>query len=271
MSELRRLMGVDPQTPVRPRTSVPVTETEAVVPAAPADSLTLSEDQRLEAGIQRLEKLADELEAKGDRRYLFPRVYMHQLRGFQADVRKPGQYQDPLYMTKLVRLFLDRYFVAFDAYNAGDKDKVPEPWRKSFDEAAKGKSAPLTDLMLGMTAHMTHDLPLALADTHSSAAQKRDYLKFNDVLESNIDVVQSLVDQATPGAKGTIAGLFDKLLGPVDEYFTSKLLKSWRETAWKDAQALQAGEPKAYEKILKRSHQRVSLAGGVAWIGSKSR
>lgn len=242
----------------------------ATQPAPAADRLALSEAQRLEAGIQRLDRLASELEAKGDRRALFPRVYLIQLRGFQEDVKTPGRYQDPAYMTRLVRVFLDRYFVAYDAYVSGDKANTPAPWRKAFDAAAVGQVQPAKDLMLAMTAHIAHDLPLAVVDAASEARHKADYVRFNEVLTANIDEVQALLEKASPTGR-TVAGLADKLMGRVDEFFAGKLMVSWRNTAWKDAEALKAGKAGAYEEVLSRANWRVRLTGPVTAIASRAR
>ena len=251
----------------RPRAAAPQVKA-AVMPSIAADQLVLSEAQRLDAGIRRLDRLATELEAKGDRRALFPRVYLLQLRGFVEDLKTPGRYEDPAYMTHLVRVFLDRYFVAYDAYASGDRANTPEPWRRAFDEAARGPARPARDLMLAMTAHIAHDLPLAIVDAGSTPRNQADYLKFNQVLASKIDDVQALLEEATPGGRGSLAGLADRWLYRVDEIAAGKLMVQWRDTAWEDARALQAGKPGAYEAILSRAHWRVTLTGPATTMGS---
>lgn len=268
MSALQKLVA-SPR-PVLPRLR-PAAAVAAPTPSTPAaDRLELSEAQRLEAGIQRLDRLASELEARGDRRALFPRVYMLQLRGFQADVKTPGRYQDPAYMTHLVRVFLDRYFVAYDAYAKGDRAHTPEPWRKAFDAAAQGKAKPAADLMLAMTAHIAHDLPLAIVDAKSTEKNRADYTRFNEVLLSNIDDVQALLEQAAPNGKWTLAGIADKVSGRIDEKMAGKLMAKWRDTAWKDAEKLQAEQPGAYDGVVSRATWRVRLTGPITKIASWS-
>lgn len=260
------MITIQPTAP-RLRPVVAAKTTPSARPAAKPDAAPLSWlDTRTPApatlaeGLKRLSTLADRLNASGDRRAVFASTYLIQIQAFAADVGKPGSYQNPAWMEKMVLDFLQRYLDAFDAYERQDFAHVPAAWKVAFDRAVAADGPVMGDLLLAMNAHINHDLPITLAATQAGASVKADYLRFNDVLEANIGGVQDLV--ANRFLKpGSLAAKGDRLLGPIDEAATDMTIRRWRDAAWTNGlKALHDGE-KAYPAIRRRADWRANVLG----------
>lgn len=101
----------------------------------------------------------------------------------------------------------------------------------------------LQQVLLGINAHINHDLPLALADVLDDweglaeeirTNRHEDHEAVNDVIIASIDLVQgSVVNEVMP-----ILGVLDTLLGRLDEAVFTATVRSWREHAWDEAQQL---------------------------------
>lgn len=66
------------------------------------------------------------------------------------------------YLNHLDALFARQYFDAFDAWRAGRRSAVPQAWRIAFEAADRREVAGIGDMLLGMNAHISRDLPFAL-------------------------------------------------------------------------------------------------------------
>ena len=73
------------------------------------------------------------------------------------------RYAEPAYASHLDAVFASLYFHAVDAWRAGDRDSVPRAWRMAFSAAEHRRVSTLGDMLLGMNAHISRDLPYALA------------------------------------------------------------------------------------------------------------
>jgi hypothetical protein len=163
-------------------------------------------------------------------------------------------------MKKMVLDFLQRYLDAFDAYERKDLAKVPAPWKAAFDRAVAGNGPVVGDLLLAMNAHINHDLPLTLAATGATQANRADYLRFNEVLFANIDGVQNLVAERFL-KPGNLAARGDRLAGSLDESATQLTIGRWRNAAWTHGQEVIAQGKAAYPAILRRAGWRATAIG----------
>jgi hypothetical protein len=116
-------------------------------------------------------------------------------------------------------------------------------WREALDACADPMCHPLQALMLGINAHINHDLALALVDvlddwpTLDEAGRQRrreDHERVNTIIDDTTDEVQKdVVGRWSPAAEG-----LDLLLGPLDEWAFGALAESWRSRVWADAMDL---------------------------------
>lgn len=237
--------------------SAPLRPTAEPAKAAPTatDRLTLQgrAPATLAQAAERLEKMAHELSARGDRRGLFASVYAVQVRAMEQELAVPGRYTNPDWMRRMSLDFAQRYFDAFEAYERGDRAAVPTSWQRAFDHAQKAQGPAVNDLMLSMNAHINHDLPLSVAATQGKGPQKADFLRFNDALKASVDDVQTLFTTQHLKTADSVAAKLDRAVGPLDEWGTGQLIAAWRSRAWRNAQALQGEGTGAYAAITRRA------------------
>ena len=154
-----------------------------------------------------------------------------------------GEFYDSTWVRTLLRHFAAYYFSALEAYER-DQRTAPPTWRIAFDTAQNPSALVFQHLLLGVNAHITYDLVLAMVDVLTpewaslSEGERElryaDYTHVNDVIGRTVDAVQDdIVSRAMPAM-----GVVDKMLGPVDEWMTSRLIAHWRDHVWKEATRL---------------------------------
>jgi hypothetical protein len=178
-------------------------------------------------------------ESSGDSKALFLNCYMRMTRNMVAAIGN-DQFDDPEWVTRLLRHFANYYFVALSAWE-NDPSSAPAVWRLAHDAAANPHVTPIQKLLLGVNAHINYDLVLTLDDLLKSewdvmtdsarASRYADHCRVNRVIGQSIDAVQDeILEPAMPSMS-----LVDLFMGPLDEFLISKLITRWRETVWQNA------------------------------------
>ncbi|MDF1737695.1 MAG: DUF5995 family protein [Verrucomicrobiales bacterium] len=89
--------------------------------------------------------------------------------------------------------FAEFYRLALFHFECGDHDHVPGSWITSFQISGAGKHTFMEDLLLGINAHLNHDLPFALLRSHQSFHPEwghRDYEKIGNAITFAIPVIR---------------------------------------------------------------------------------
>ncbi|WP_277554004.1 DUF5995 family protein [Halobaculum limi] len=194
----------------------------------------------------------------GDRRAVFLTVYgtvtSRVRRGLASD-----RFADPEWVGAYLTAFANRYRTALSAYECGERDRVPRAWRLAFDAALAGDTLVTQDALLGINAHVVHDLALALVDVgvHPKPARRADHDAVNAILAELVDVEQDLL--AARYAPG-LADL-DEAGGRIDEAAAFLTLAEGRDWAWHCAVALADGGPLA-RRTVRWLLDRVSAGAG---------
>jgi hypothetical protein len=181
------------------------------------------------AVLERMDGHLDRFDAAEDYRAVFCRAYRHTtLRVGEAIGR--GEFLDAAWMTRLDVRFADYYFDALDAW---ERHLVPpEPWVVCFEEAELQRSSVVQDLILGMNAHLNHDLVLAIVDVlgpdDDLAQRRRDHDHINTVLARIVDEVQ---DEIT-SRYSLLARLLDVAFWRFDEIAATRVITYARDHAW---------------------------------------
>ena len=102
------------------------------------------------------------LAARCDHLAPFALMYLNVSQEVRAGVRV-ARYHSPAYVANLDATFATLYFHAIDSWRAGRRDAVPRAWRIAFAAAGRRSVSALGDMLLGMNAHISRDLPYALA------------------------------------------------------------------------------------------------------------
>lgn len=108
-----------------------------------------------------------------------------------------GRFDDPDRMVRFVDRFAGYYVDALTAHRTGGP--VPACWRASWDVAGDGRLLVVQHLLLGMNAHINHDLPqavVAVADAGGDLGSVRaDFEAINDVLADSYDDTVKRLDR----------------------------------------------------------------------------
>jgi hypothetical protein len=191
--------------------------------------------QTIAAIADELERLAGGFERARDPRCVFARAYARLTRVLAAAVPDAG-FADPQWITELALVFAEYYLRALREHDAGTLAKGA--WATVFAASERGRTSVLEELVLGMTAHIVNDLPLALCDVGLTApnGQSRvfDYHLLNDVLGGAIEEVQAEVSRRYD----PVLHVLDHLFEDYDEILTNYGLRISRAAAWYNAHRL---------------------------------
>ncbi|MEO6792069.1 MAG: DUF5995 family protein [Ornithinibacter sp.] len=193
----------------------------------------------------RLATLSHGWERSGDRRAIFAQCYLI----MTARVREAiaaGEFVDGVWVTRLLDRFADYYFDAIDAHAIPDAPvPCPPVWVRAFDACTDPGCHPLRALLLGINAHINHDLALAIVDVLQDWAdlddvaretRRADHEHVNTIIEATTDEVQR--DVVARWAPGT--AILDLVLGPLDEWVFGVAVESFRGNVWVDAMTVMA-------------------------------
>jgi len=139
-------------------------------------------------------------------------------------------------LNHLDAIFASLYFDAIDAWQADRVGDVPEAWRIAFQAARDKRVFGIGDMLLGMNAHISRDLPVALAAVQEAGrtVEKSDFDRVNALLER---VQGPMLAEAARRFDPTIAAFSLPFLD-VDDSTVGRLLAAWREEAWLNAERL---------------------------------
>jgi hypothetical protein len=175
--------------------------------------------------------------ARCDHRAVFSIAYERISRSIRDRLRDHTTFRYRHWFISVVQAFSDEYFATQRRYDAGKP--VPGAWRIYYDETARGNDNAGQDLLLASNAHTNHDLPYAYASagllTRNGTSRKHDHDAVNEV---NAGVFKGLA--------GFYAAHYDALFNtlnqtePLDELSALQVVQLWRETAWRQAEALVA-------------------------------
>ena len=210
-----------------------------------------------EVAAERVTKLAYELEpyhvryeAERDSRAVFAYTYANithklaeWLRDPEADVDSPGWVAD------LAVSFGEHYITAMDAIDEWERthdadeaaretlyETVPRPWGDVYLAITPRRSTVLEDLIFGMGAHITYDLPKALVQVGTDPDRLGDYHRMNAVLASRTTAIK----HAVTDRYNRVLGYLDRVVGQTDEVFTNYWIRVGRSVAWYNAMRLQS-------------------------------
>ncbi|HEU0336369.1 MAG TPA: DUF5995 family protein [Gaiellaceae bacterium] len=149
-----------------------------------------------------------------------------------------GFFTDRASLAHLDAVFADLYFRAYDAWHAGRRDAVPAAWRIAFEAADGRRVSGIGDLLLGMNAHISRDLPFALAAIAEAGPStgEHDFELVDDLLAG---IQGQVLDEAARRFDGTIDDFSIPELD-VDDATVAQLIASWRHEAWLNGERLAA-------------------------------
>jgi hypothetical protein len=223
---------------------------------APNHEYTLD---RMQAQLQKWEQATD-------RRTIFLSCYVMMTRNMLAALQD-GFFIDSSWVLQLLDHFADYYFHALEAYESGDLPSH-EIWKFTFDASNQEATHTLQNLLLGVNAHISYDLVLALADglepewSQLSSDQRsmryQDHCRVNEVIARTIDAVQAeILDKHS-----LVMEVVDVSMGRMDEWLVSKLIAHWRDQVWNKAVQRVETASEEERESLRREEEALSLERG---------
>ena len=169
-------------------------------------------------------------------------------------------YTEPRFLNHEDKVFARMYFGAFDAWERGDRGRVPPAWLEAFDAGRDRSVSGQGNLLMSMNAHINRDMPfmldaLGLTDP-KGASRKPDHDRGNRVLSPLYDdVLKELAARYDPtvddmDAPGTL----------YDDTAIFQILQGWREGVWRNAELLGAAETLGQRRAAAESIENNALA-----------
>jgi hypothetical protein len=193
--------------------------------------------------LTRLEQIIVWAEAHDSPLGYFAALYHRMTAAVQADIAQ-GVFENGSRMERLDVLFAQRYFNAFDAWQAGQP--TTKSWQIAFQSAENQDITVMQHLLLGINAHINLDLGIAAANTRpgdSIYGLRVDFNRVNDTIAALTDRTQArLADIWLP------FGWLDHLLQTDDEGWVNFSIATARGAAWKSAVALAFAQGAEAEK-----------------------
>ena len=189
---------------------------------------------RLDVIARRLDEVTARYERARDSRCVFSYAYAMMTRRIRDNLPSSGV-ADPEWIVTLAEEFSSLYFDALDA--SDQKRPLSMAWEKVFVTIGARRTSVLEDLVFGMTAHIVHDLPLALTRAGLSAggsSRIHDFHVVNELMKDAIDPMQV----ATARRYGGFGRWLDRMLEEHDEIVTDYGLRMSRGLAWYNAERL---------------------------------
>ncbi|CAN5205529.1 hypothetical protein BH20ACT9_BH20ACT9_11730 [soil metagenome] len=234
--------------------------TGAVTPAAAAQCPDGSL-RCVDAVIRQMRRRFSPLASSCDHDVIFALSYLRTTEEYRRTVStQPDFFDDTAFVNTEDVVFADYYFRAYDAWHGGRRASVPPAWRIAF-EAADGRDVTgAGNLLLGINAHINHDLAFALAGllaaqgmtTAGGDSRKADHDKVNEILRR---VQQPLLAEAARRFDPTID---DAQVGGtgLDDDALFQSIVAWRERAWQNAVRLAQATTEAERQVVADSVAR---------------
>ncbi|MGE0600796.1 MAG: DUF5995 family protein [Dehalococcoidia bacterium] len=155
-----------------------------------------------------------------------------------------GRLQNPAATAHFTAWFASYYFRAFDDWSAGRTDRVPNAWQVAFSAADDERVRGLGNLLLGMNAHVSRDLPYVVADVMKvpQAAIDPDYQLVNDLIQNlSANLLSEVADRFDPTVSTAELPL---VLGGAQSF--GAFVALWRSESWVNGnQLISAGSNRA--------------------------
>ena len=225
--------------------------TTSLLPALPGGFAPTTSDECTDGRVACVRKLIREMErrfeplaASCSHAAVFSLSYLRTTQTYLQTVETAGFYADPAFVNHEDAVFAAAYFDAYDAWAAGRFEDVPAAWQVAFRAAERKQVTGSGDLLLGINAHVNHDLPFVLASiglvAPDGTSRKADHDRINVMLNKVQEPL--LAEQARR---------FDPDMAvPATPYglgYTGLMqtLAAWREWAWRAAEMLVAAPDEA--------------------------
>jgi uncharacterized protein DUF5995 len=209
--------------------------------------------QCVDRTIRDMTKRFGPLASSCDHNAIFSLTYLRVTQAYRNTVvQDPSFFDDTPFVNHEDREFALYYFSAYDNWANGHIGNVPPAWRIAFDAAKAHTVSGTGDLLLGINAHVQRDLPLVLYAIGlvrpAGTSRKPDHDRVDIILNAvEDDIVAELTRRFDPTVDDS------NLPTGIDDAAAFQLLASWREKAWRSAEALAAAATPAARDLVEQT------------------
>lgn len=174
-------------------------------------------------------------------------------------IRHGGDFEDGARMERLDVAFANRYLAAWNRHQQG---LAPARcWSVAFAAAGARRPIILQHLLLGMNAHINHDLGIAAATVcpgEEILGLERDFMAINAVFAGLVDQMRREICALSPWIR-----LVDKFSGDADDALVNFSMRKARDAAWEMALRLAPLDPDSWEPELDACDRRWEMLGNL--------
>jgi hypothetical protein len=165
--------------------------------------------------------------------------------------------------------FAKRYFAALDLWN-NDNDDTPDVWEVLFKRAGDLRMSRLMAAMLGVNAHINHDLSLALIATWNETGAPDDERIHPDYLLVN-EIFYQEIPPLRRGFSDDWHLQLDELVGELDDWSQRIMVTVTRARAWDRGRELWLlrHDPDDFEQARRTMDRAASLLAEWAIVGDR--
>jgi len=228
-----------------------------------------------------LEAVTGRLREQGDARAVFCDIYLTITRRLVELIESPGAggFLEPAWFSGLIGRFAAEVLIATRASLQGEPVSAPA-WRFACHYPAARVTRPYQNAILGVSAHINHDLgqvvyqDLVARGVHraSLGRYRHDFDRVNQVLWTMIPACLELVVKRYECAS-TRRMLAPPLARPVIRGVIMAVLKLWRARVWAEVvELMDAAGPEARRAVVARMERRAGriaqavCAADVLWL-----
>lgn len=159
--------------------------------------------------------------------------------------------------------FANAYRRALARYEAGTPPAAPKAWRQSFDACSSRDASLFQQLMLGINAHINHDLPYVIIKAGIDVESERCYRDHSKIDEA-LNLAVPIVRQRIAARHRRSLRLYNCLYGRAVDAAVSEAFQRARRHAWNLARALhRAKERDERQRVGLTIGDRAALAGRI--------
>ena len=206
------------------------------------------------------------LAASCDHRALFGQMYSETTAAIDLGART-GRFRYPSTMRHFDAWFAWYYFATSDAWRAGQVARVPAAWRIAFTANADRSVSGLGDLLLGMNAHISRDLPYVVAALvpKPQTAIDHDFAQITRIIEEISD--SALEKSATRFDPAIRTAEIPILFGGRVPF--GQLIALWRAESWANGITLRDSTP-ADRSAVEQRIEATAAARAAAIVAATS-
>ncbi|TVQ03960.1 MAG: hypothetical protein EA359_07850 [Balneolaceae bacterium] len=201
--------------------------------------------------IKKLSAFEDLCLESGDLRGVFATAYLHITRSIEKGLGD-SVFTDATWTRIYLIRFANLYREAVMNDEKGNLNLVPKSWKISFSLAKEKEGLIIQHLLLGINAHINHDLAIALFDVSIDPERVQkygDHNRINDVLAKATEQMKREVSVKY----APILKRLDKKTGYVSDEITNFSIPKARDHAWSFAIALTRAATPTESRILRRA------------------